>query len=163
MIGIPLSAILFYASTFGNGNKIHETFGTNTPIVVMFTTVVLLVSVRLSLVLKKREYLLKIPILKKLEKIVPKTKDRGQLKNEYTSYLFDVFFTAFLSFTTILIFRVLFLRDETPIIISGYEGTLQSLFISISTFINVNIIYILTILAILLIAETLIKLFGSYE
>ncbi len=163
VIGIPLSSILFYASTFGNQNKIHETFGVNTPIVIMLTTIIILVSIRLSLVMKKREYIKKIPLLKILERIAPETRDRKQLKNEYISYLFDIFFTAFLSFTTILIFTVLFLREKTNIDIGGYQGTLQTIFISISTFLNSNLLSILTIMVIPFVAELLIKILGSYE
>ncbi len=89
-------------------------------------------------------------------------KSRTDLKNEYRSYLFEIFLTTFMSFFIIILFQVLFLSGQTQISIKAYSGTIQNILNSISNFVSNNRHFGLFFFIIPLCAEILIKIMGVY-
>jgi len=163
LLGIPLTFIFYFTSTFGEQNQIHKVFGTGTALVSFFVSIIFLICIRTSILLKKRKILAIIPKVKDINNHIPSFKFRKELKAEYTSFLFSLFFTAFMSFLSILMFKVIFLADYTEVAIGGYHGTITDLFHIISVFIKSNWIYALIALLIIILSETILKWIGTHE
>ncbi len=125
LLGTPITLILYYASSFGDSNTIKTIFQSQTAFVTFLTSLIILVSIRISIIMKKSYILAKIPKLKVLEKWTH-IENRGKLKDEFQSYLFGIFLTAFLSAIMALIFKVIFLRSVTKIFWMGYNGYLDT-------------------------------------
>ena len=158
IFGLPVTGILFYASMFGDQNVILKVFGASTPFIALITALLLLITIRLSVLLRKRDLLRKIPLLNGLERFLPKLQGR-EIKNEYRSYLFDIFFTAFMSAMIILLFKVIFLGDQTIIKIPGYAESISS---TLRLFGRLFNRYVFWAFLIPLIAEILIEVIGVY-
>ena len=162
LLGIPITLILYYGSTFGDNNIIEKTFGNKTALVTFVTSFIVLVSIRLAILLKKRQLLRKIPLINKFDRLVPEIKSRKELKNEYKSYLFEIFLTTFMSVFIVILFNVLFLSEQTQISIKGYTGTIYNILNSFSDFISNNWYFGLFFFAIPFFSEILIKIMGVY-
>ncbi len=160
VFGLPIAGVLFYASMLGDKNVIIGVFGSATPFIALITALILLMTIRLSILLRKRELLRKIPILRGLDRFLPKLRSRTEIKEVYRSYLFDIFFTAFMSAMTIILFKVIFLRDQTIIMIPGYQKTITVTLNLLGHFFNQ---YVLWIFIVPLLTELLLLIFGVYK
>jgi len=164
-IGIPISIVLYSAASFGSVSSIKTVFESRTGLVIFIATLVILVSMRLSVLLKKREHLMKLPYVKNLTGLVPISSDRDELGSVYVSYLFDVFFTTFMAFVFILIFNILFLPDQTQIGWNAFSSNITSLVTIIWGYFINNLTYLFTSIGITIIPELLLleNLFGHYN
>lgn len=149
---MPFAGILFFGTKLGNNNIILTTFGDKTFLVITITALMTLVSIRLSVMLKKREFSEKIPFVRGIVKFVPNI-TKKQLKEGYISFFYDFFFTVFMSFMVIMLFKVIFLREQTVISWGGFTASVQVILNIAGSFFLSNILFFLLILLIILISE----------
>ncbi len=161
-LGIPLTIILYQASSFGKGIFMSEGVKNNVGVLCFITVFVLLLTIRLSLLLKKRPYVKKMPFLKKLASFIPDTPSKDKLKQGYESYLFGVFFTALFLSVLILSFKILFIPSDQLINFPAVQKSSEEVSTLIgSWFINLSK-YGLVFLFINFLAESALWVFGAY-
>lgn len=164
ILGLPIGSIIFFALSKITQQELLDIFGDRLIFIVAIITMILLTTIRLSLLLEKKKFLKKIKFLKGLDKYIPPiVGSRKKLKEEYISYLFDLFFTAFISFVVIVLFKVIFLPSQTEVSITGFKGTIETILISIGSFFLAGWLDVLIILSIILFGEILLYLCGTYK
>lgn len=165
ILGIPLTILLYQASSFGKPELIKNIFGDNIGAMSFMFVLIVLSSIRISLIMKKREYLEKIKLLKKFVNFIPKidNKDREKLNQEYFSFVFELFFASFFFAGILLLFNILFLSENTMVSIPHVYMSVAEMYKNICEIIKPFIKYGVLGFIITFAVELLIKLTGNYE
>lgn len=161
-LGIPLTIILYQASSFGDLTILAKIFETNLGIYCFFTVLSALVIIRLSLLMKKRYWLEKVDYVRRICTIFPANISKKRIQSELTSYLFGVFFTSLIIGMLIISFKAFFAPSAQFIDFSGISPFKYS-FEQVSGIVWQGLVYLFWFLIIASIPEVLLKLCGIHE
>ncbi len=151
LFGFSLAVIFYQTSNIGSDIIIKSIYGSSTFFLYFLSTLFILVSMRWSILMNKRWLLKKIPLIKKIESLV--YKDSKEVKTEYYSFLFEIFFASFFLSIMIMSFKAIFVPEFTRIHFPELNKTLYEIYVQIWNFLKIVIAYLTSVIIITFISE----------